>query len=243
MSDPAKSDLRFFDPAQDFTVAWKTLPHWAQAGTVCFITWRTADSLPQEAIALLTRQKHELLLQFGLPQTDDWKKESMRLSPKDRGRLRWQLFTAFDSELHAGCGECVLRFPELSDIVMKSLIHFDGDRYVLTDAVVMPNHVHLLAAFRDEDMLLQQCTSWKHFTAVKINKWLRERRATNSSCGATGPRESQARNDNGEFWQVEQFDHLVRSPEQFEHYRRYIRDNSRLAGLPDGVARHYSKAL
>jgi hypothetical protein len=24
----------------------------------------------------------------------------------------------------------------------------------------------------------------------------------------------------GEFWQVEQFDHLVRSPEQFEHYRR-----------------------
>ncbi len=126
---------------------------------------------------------------------------------------------------------------------MQSLRYFDGDRYVLTDAVVMPNHVHLLVALRDEDMLLQQCTSWKHFTAVKINTWLQEREVPKTSRGATGPRESQGRRESGEFWQVEQFDHLVRSPEQFEHYRRYVRDNSRLAGLPEGVARYYSKAL
>jgi putative transposase len=40
--------LQFFDRKQDFTVAWKTLPHWAQAGTVCFLTCRTADSLPEQ---------------------------------------------------------------------------------------------------------------------------------------------------------------------------------------------------
>jgi hypothetical protein len=31
--------VQFFDPKQDFAIAWKSLPHWSQAGTVCFITW------------------------------------------------------------------------------------------------------------------------------------------------------------------------------------------------------------
>ncbi len=64
----------------------------------------------------------------------------------------------------------MLREPELSQIVMNSLLHFDNDRYAPTDAVVMPNHVHVLVAFRDEDSLITQCKSWKHFTATQINK-------------------------------------------------------------------------
>lgn len=57
-------------------------------------------------------------------------------------------------------GECVLRKSELSEIVAKSLRHFDGQRYELLDYVVMPNHVHLLAVFPDEQTLLTQCDSW-----------------------------------------------------------------------------------
>ena len=116
----------------------------------------------------------------------------------------------------------MLKRPELSQLVEESLLHFDGDRYVLTDAVVMPNHVHLLAAFRDESTLLTQCTSWKRYTGRRINELLGQR---------------------GEFWQVEQFDHLVRSEEHFEYYRRYIADNPRKAGLALGQYRWYSKRL
>jgi REP-associated tyrosine transposase len=112
--------------------------------------------------------------------------------------------------------------PELSYIVAQSLLHFDGERYDLTDFVVMPNHVHLLVAFRGEDMLLKQCRSWKRFTSRQIQDVL----------GRRGP-----------FWQVEQFDHLVRSEEEFKQYREYIADNPRKARLRSGTYRVYSKTL
>ena len=176
MSDVPLSGLQYFDPQQDHTVGWKRLPHWAQAGTVCFITWRTADSLP---------------------------------------------------------------------VVMNSLLHFDNDRYVLTDAVVMPNHVHLLVAFRDEDSLLTQCTSWKHFTATQINRWLWRNlsRGTTELRRSVVPRPRFQPPATGEFWQVEQFDHLVRSPEDFDKYRRYVADNPNKAHVPAGSYRYFTKVL
>jgi len=80
-----------------------------------------------------------------------------------------------DRQLDAGAGACVLKRPELSRIVEDSLLHFDGNRYVLTDAVVMPNHMHLMAAFRDEGSLISQCTSWKRYTGRRIHEALGQR--------------------------------------------------------------------
>ena len=151
--------FQFFDPKQDFTIGWKSLPHWAQAGAVCFITWRTADSLPTAVVERLAQQRNELLLSFGLDPRGNWKAELAKLPAQERGRVQWSLFSAWDQQLDNGAGACELAKPELSKIVEASLLHFDGDRYVLTDAVVMPNHVHVLVAFRDEEGLLRQCTS------------------------------------------------------------------------------------
>jgi REP element-mobilizing transposase RayT len=239
--------LQFFDPRQDFTVTWKTLPHWSQAETMCFITWRTADSLPAAALKQLAAERSALFAQFGVqadenqatdvlgyrsqvsPKLDHPSRVSPRLTmqleklpPLERAKLHWQLFTAWDAQLDRGAGECLLAQPELSAIVETSLRHFDGDRYVLTDAVVMPNHVHVLAAFANEDQLLAQATSWKRYTARKIQ------------C---------ARGRRGEFWQVEQFDHLVRSLEQFAFLRRYVAENPQRARLRAESYRLYSKAL
>ena len=36
--------LQTFDPKADYSIIERKLPHWAQAGTICFLTWRTADS-------------------------------------------------------------------------------------------------------------------------------------------------------------------------------------------------------
>ena len=93
---------------------------------------------------------------------------------------------------------------------MDSLLHFDGDRYEMNDYVVMPNHCHLLVAFQGDDVMLKQCESWKRFTANAINK---------------------ATSREGKFWQQDGFDHLVRSEEQFEHFRRYIAGNPKKANL------------
>jgi type I restriction enzyme R subunit len=86
----------------------------------------------------------------------------------------------------------------------------------------MPNHVHLLVAFRDEEAMLMQCESWKRFTAVKINRFLMRK---------------------GRFWEQDGFDHLVRTDEHFQHYRRYIARNPMLARLAAGEFIHFSKPL
>jgi putative transposase len=86
----------------------------------------------------------------------------------------------------------------------------------------MPNHVHVLAAFADDDALLATSASWKRFTALELNRQLSRR---------------------GMFWQVEQFDHLVRSLEQFEYLRKYIAENPKKARLKPGSYRWYSKEL
>ena len=251
MPDTQLTGVQFFDPKQDHTIAYKRLPHWAQAGTVCFITWRTADSLPKESLARLNQQRQELLKQHQLDPNGDWKQSLAKLPPAVRGQLHWSFFTAWDEQLDHAAGACVLREPELSQIVMNSLLHFDNERYVLTDAVVMPNHVHLLVAFRDEDSLITQCTSWKRFTATQINKWLRGQNAgeENLSHGMTELRSSVVPRPrfqpppSGEFWQVDQFDHLVRSPEDFDKYRCYIAENPGKARLPVGSFRCFLKGV
>jgi putative transposase len=232
--------LQFFDRKQDFTVAWKRLPHWSQAGTVCFITWRTADSLPKAVQDQLTAARREAFQHFGIQCesapvmsvlgengsrgqfSPRIAKQIAKLSPGDQVRLNWQLYELWDGQLDRGAGACVLARPELSEIVAASLKHFDSDRYVLTDFVVMPNHVHVLTAFADDDALLATSASGKRFTALEINRLLSRR---------------------GMFWQVEQFDHLVRSLEQFEHLRKYIAENPKKARLKPGSYRWYSKAL
>ena len=42
--------MRFFDPNDELLITQRKLPHWAQAGSVVFITWRTADSMPSSTV-------------------------------------------------------------------------------------------------------------------------------------------------------------------------------------------------
>ena len=73
----------------------------------------------------------------------------------------------------------------------------------------MPNHVHLLVTPK------VPATKWlgplKGFTAHEANELL----------GQTGK----------PFWQNESYDHLVRSPQEFDRIRRYIENNPVKAGL------------
>jgi type I restriction enzyme R subunit len=215
-------EFQFFDPGQVYSVVTRKLPHWSQPGTLVFITWRSADSLPRVLQDRLTRERELLLRQMGLDPRSDWRAALERLPAVERGRAKWRLFQLWDELLDGGAGACVLARPELSAIVEDSLLHFDADRYELTDSVVMPNHVHLLVAFPDESSLSTQCESWKRFTGREINRSLHR---------------------TGEFWQVEHFDHLVRSEDQFWHYRRYIAENGQKAGLAKGEYRWFSKNL
>ncbi len=203
-----------FDPREEFTVVERRLPHWSQAGTVCFITFRTWDSMPEHVVRAWLAQRQEWLRTHGIdPALADWETRLRGLPRATQLAFAQFVSDRWNEHLDELHGACVLRHPRLAQIVAESLRHFDGDRYVLDDFVVMPNHVHLLVAFPSEESQLAQCDSWKHYTAVQINRELGRR---------------------GRLWQEDGFDHLVRSVEQFEYFRRYIADNPFRAGLRPG---------
>ena len=122
--------------------------------------------------------------------------------------------------LDRGLGACVLRSAPLAQIVADSLLHFDGDRYQMGGFIVMPNHVHLLVGLIGDTEIEAQCYSWKKYTATQINRQLGRK---------------------GRFWQEESFDHLVRSPDQFDAICRYIAANGPSAHLCSGEYLYYQK--
>ena len=216
------SKLHCFDPQAEYSVIERRLPHWAQAGVVCFLTYRTADSIPRAVIERWVAERKALLKQHGIDPSTDWRKAMQTLPPQVRDTLRWKLSDRFDAFLDESHGACVLKRPELGRIVAENLLHLNDREYWLTDFAVMPNHVHALATFRSDGDMLPRIEAWKRYQARKINAALKR---------------------SGRFWQSDGFDHLVRSPEQFEHYRRYIAENPGRAGLRPGEFVHYSKEL
>ena len=211
----------FFDPQGEVTIYYGRLPHWDQPGVMCFITWRTADSVPADVLGRWRVERAIWLRQHGIePQAANWRERLRTLSLAARRDYHARFTGRWMEYLDECHGECVLRHPELSAIVAQSLLHYDGAEYEISDFVVMPNHVHLLAQFRNEGGMKSCCQNWKHYTARQIND---------------------CQGQSGHFWQTESFDHLVRSLEQFEYLRGYVERNPIDAGLREGEYRHYRK--
>jgi len=210
-----------FDPKADLAISEHYRPHWSQAGAIVFITFRTADSIPREVLERWEREKPDWLKRHGCVSDRHWSKSVPALDESLQRQFKKHFNRCREESLDSCCGACVLRRPELAQIVADALLFFDGERYRMGDFVVMPNHVHLLAAFVSEDALVAQCDSWLHFSARQINRALGRK---------------------GKFWQSEPFDHLVRNVEQYEYLREYIRDNPIKARLKEGeyVYREYS---
>ena len=202
-----------FDPKDELLISERIRPHWSQAGAIVFVTFRTHDSIPREVLRRWEREKNDWMRRRGHPENQHWSEILPALSDDERGEFYQQFNRCREDFLDTCHGRCLLRRPELAKIVADSLMHFDGDRYRMGDFVVMPNHVHLLAAFASAEAMKKQFGSWLHYTAVQINREIGER---------------------GHFWQQEPFDHLVRSIEQYEYLRDYIAGNSKKANLKEG---------
>lgn len=214
--------MRFFDPDDELLITQRKLPHWAQDGSVVFITWRKADSMPKDVIARWRAARNRWLVAHDInPTQKGWKSRVQELPAELMAEFHDQFTTRWHDELDACHGACVLEQPDIAQLVRDSLLHFDGDRYEMLDFVIMPNHVHLLATFSDKQAMLAQCDSWKTYTAREINRRL-----------GVG----------GRFWQQDAFDHLVRHEAQFRRLRDYIAQNPAKARLGPGRALTWSRA-
>ncbi len=137
------------------------LPHWQQSDKLVFATWRLADSLPQDKLAELEKQRSEWLNDNPQPWDEATEDE-----------YHEKFSNQIDIWLDAGAGACVLKDPEIAKIVEEALGHFDGQRYFLDSFVVMPNHVHVLFQLKEGFKLEDVMHSWKSFTSKKINEVL-----------------------------------------------------------------------
>ena len=160
---PAERDLfsPFLTPGADVRKDARHLPHWRLDGAFYFLTWRLADSLPQEKLRVWKAEREAWLVKHPKPWSADTMLDYRESFPK---RL--------ESWLDAGYGACHLRSPRCAEIVADSLHHFDGERYDLASFVIMPNHVHALFQLRNAAALESVTHSWKSYSAKQINKTL-----------------------------------------------------------------------
>lgn len=209
-------EFSFFKPQERVEKSRRFLPHWEQPGVCYFLTFRTLDSIPKEVMQAWLAERRSWLRARSIDgEHEDWHSLLEGLSAEDRQEFH-ALFSRRMHELLDECaGECLLKKPELRQIVVKALLHFHGIRYQLGGFVVMPNHVHVLMQCLGDNRMKTQVTAWKKFSARGIHKALARE---------------------GHFWLGETYDHVVRSQEQFEHYQRYIKENPVKARLKEGDA-------
>jgi putative transposase len=124
-------------------------PHCDIPTALQFVTFRLADSLPQQVLAELERQL-------------------MRLPDRERNSARAQ---GMEKWLDRGLGCCVLAHPAMATRMQSVLQSGDGERYQLLAWCIMPNHVHVLLA--PNYPLARIVQAWKSLTT----RWARNQNA------------------------------------------------------------------
>lgn len=162
------------------------MPHLDAGGLIQSVTFRLADSLPAEVV-------------------NRWK-SACENAVLTEAEVRRRIACYED----AGRGECVLARAECAEVVVGTLLHFDGECYRLIEWCVMPNHVHAVFHCVKGWRLGDIVGSWKKFSARRING-LR---------GRAGP-----------LWAPDYYDRYIRDPDHLADVRAYIRNNPVRAGL------------
>lgn len=177
------------------------LPHWRQTGATYFVTSRLADSIPAEKRREIEDLMTEWRRQHAL-QPNRFPLEQLARIISEREE-RW---------LDQGMGSCLLRQSRFSNMVATAFQHFHLERYEMGASVVMPNHFHcIVRPYPERGKELEDVTkSWKSYTGYKINQMLAQQ---------------------GELWQQESYDRIVRDEEHLWRCIQYIGRNPIKANL------------
>lgn len=175
-------------------------------GATYAVTFRLADSLPQEVLLNWKAERKEIVRraeEMGRPLTQF---EQRKLEKLHSERV--------EAWLDQGYGSCVLRDPRIARLVKDAMRYFDGQRYDLLAWCVMPNHVHAVLLPYPGHELSMILLSWKGFTGKRTHEIL-------NTVGG------------GAIWQKESYDHLVRDEQDLIHNIEYVLANAEMAGIRD----------
>ncbi len=195
------------------------LPHYTPDGYALFITSRLANSLPQEIIEKLKIKKEKNYKLIAGIKNQKIKKEKYSESKS-------QYFELFDDALEKfSNGPYWLSQSNIAKIILDS-IHFRNSKvYHLFAFTIMPNHIHVIFKpivgqfgklsykTKNEKYILGNIMgSFKRHTAKECNIILKR---------------------TGQFWQHENYDHVIRNHQELINTVSYIINNPVKAGLVD----------
>jgi hypothetical protein len=158
MCEQPPPGFRGLDPSKDVTIRRRHLPHWRQEGATYFVTFRLADSLPQDRIGQLLEARTAWIDAHPEPTDADWDEYHRRA------------FIRLEEWLHEGHGTCSLRDELNANLVADAMRYFDGSRCLLGCSVVMANHVHGVVCPSSGYELETLIQSWKRFSGARINR-------------------------------------------------------------------------
>jgi REP element-mobilizing transposase RayT len=198
MIDLPPPGFRALDPQLPVAIHRRHLPHWRQQGATYFVTFRLADSLPAERLLELREDRER------------WQREHPGPSSEEMDAQSRQHMEKVERWLDQGYGSCVLRRDDIAAIVEARLRHFDGTKYTLFSAAIMPNHAHVCVKPNGEHGLDDIVQAWKSVSAHMIGRVLKRK---------------------GQVWQDESFDRIVRDTPHLRRVVRYIEANPEKAGV------------
>lgn len=187
----------------------RKLPHYQPPGATLFITFRLAGSLPREVLDRLGKVLSSQEAEINKIIDPHASKNAIDTAQKT-------LFRKWDTELdYCHPGPRWLAEPGVAEVVREALHYRDGKQYILEAYSIMPNHVHFVCSPLMQEVgiipLSKIMQSFKGNTARKANLLLGRQ---------------------GEFWQHESYDHVVRDNNEFQRIVHYVLENPIRAGLP-----------
>ena len=157
----APPGFRGLHPDLPIRVYHRHLPHWRQDGATYFVTFRLADSIPQEQLRALKRWRAT------------WERShAERNSEKEWKEFAREITGRTEAWLDEGYGECVFRNRALAAEMSKSLLHFQDTRCLTSCFTVLPNHVHAVMKPLGNFELEAILESVKRFVSRKVNALL-----------------------------------------------------------------------
>jgi len=175
------------------------LPHVKRQGAGYFVTYRLADSLPKGVLLKLEAERAQKLRALKGEKDQGWFPE------EEKAIIERNFRREIERQLDLCHGACHLRNPQIGSLIAANLKYFNGQRYLLYEWVVMPNHVHLIVQPMSNFLLSNILKTWKQYTSLRAKAIL-----------GLG---------DGPFWQPESYDHWIRNVEEHDHIARYIRNN------------------
>ncbi len=145
-------------------------------------------------------------------------RKSLEKIGEEPSLIERRIYAKYDELLdEASTGPTWLSKPKIAETVCDSFHYRDNKLYDLYAYSLMPNHGHLVFKHLNQDNMAKYPVTkilqeLKRFTAVECNKLIGRE---------------------GQFWQHESFDHIVRDNDALERIIYYTLNNPVKAGLVD----------